>query len=147
MIRTTLLAAALLLGACTLDDSVGEGTPPPGEFLVPVTLTEHEIDIPADAPAGELTFQLDNAGDSSHGFVIEGDGVDERFPDEVPPGATETFTAELEPGTYTVWCPIGDHRERGMEAQFEVTEGTQTDAGAPDNGVGPSEEQDEIDDG
>ena len=137
----TVSLAMLLIAACAPGEDTPEGTPPPGDFLVPVTLTEHEIEIAAEAPAGELTFQLTNEGDQVHGFVIQGEGIDETLTTDVQPGATETVTIELEPGSYTLWCPIGDHRDRGMEAELAVTE-ARTDAGAPPDAVEPSEQED-----
>ncbi len=151
MIRTLpVILAMLLLAACVgEDDSVGQGTPPPGDFLVPVRLSNFEIEVAHTPPAGELTFQIENEGDQRHAFAIEGNGVNETLVTDVAPGSTETATIELEPGTYTVWCPIGDHRERGMEAQLEVTEPTQAD-GAPeplgDDAVEPGDQEDEIGD-
>lgn len=138
--------AGILVAAC-VPGSESEGTPPPGDFLVRVTLTEHEIEVPAEVPAGELTFELSNEGDQVHGFAVEGEGIDETLTTDVQPGATEAVTIELAPGTYTVWCPIGDHRQRGMEAQIEITEGTQTEQGAPPPAVEPSENQQDADPG
>jgi hypothetical protein len=150
MIRAALASLVLLAAACSPDDThdtVGQGTAPPGDFLVPVTLTEHEIDLPETAPAGALTFQLNNQGQQSHSFVIEGDGVDEQIDIELRPGETRNFTVALEPGTYIVWCPIGDHRERGMEAQIEITEsGDDPDAPLGDEAIEPEDDPDEIDD-
>lgn len=131
----SLAAATVLLfvlAACIgSDDTLGDGTPPPGEFLIPVTLTEYAIDLPDDSPMGELTFEIRNDGEMTHSFAIEGGGVDERIEGEIAPGESQVLTVDLEPGTYTLWCPIGDHRDRGMEATIEVTEGSQSDA-APD---------------
>jgi plastocyanin len=142
-----LAVIALVAAACTPDDSEAGGTPPEGDWFVDVTLTEFAIDMPASAPEGEVTFRITNEGDMDHGFVVEGDGVDEQIVDSVRPGTTETLTVALAPGTYTAWCPIGDHRAQGMEAQIEITMG-RDDADAPlgDEGV-EAGEQEEIDAG
>lgn len=140
MIRATLAALALVAAACTTDDSTAGGTPAPGDHFVPVTLTEHEIEIADSAPAGEASFEITNEGENAHSFVIEGDGVDEQLRLEVQPGTTELLNVELTPGTYTVWCPIADHRERGMEAQLQITESTDgVDAPLGDEAVEPSD--------
>ena len=148
-IRASLAAlalVALVATACETDDTTTGATPAPGDHFVNVTLTEHEIDMPDSAPAGEVSFQITNEGETDHSFIVEGEGVEEALRLEVRPGATEVLTVELEPGTYTVWCPIGNHRERGMEAELEITE-SDDDADAPlrDEAVDPGEEQDEID--
>lgn len=123
MIRAVPLALVVLLAACATDeDGDGQGSPAPGDQGVAVTLTEHEIEISGDALAGEVIFELSNEGDQAHGFVIAGNGIDQTLTTDVRPGAVERVSIDLEPGTYTVWCPIGDHRERGMEAQVEVRE-------------------------
>lgn len=137
---------ALVAVACTPDDTNG-GPAAEGDGFIDVTLTEFAIDMPATGVEGEVTFRITNDGDMDHGFVVAGDGVDEQIVDSVRPGTTETLTVALAPGTYTVWCPIGDHREQGMEARIEVTVG-RDDADAPlgDEGV-EGGEQEEIDPG
>lgn len=115
-----ILLAGLLVAACAPgDDGGGNGSDGP---VVTVTLREHEIELSGDAMAGEIVFELSNDGEQVHGFAVEGNEIDETLTSDIRPGSTERVTIELEPGTYTVWCPIGDHRDRGMEATLEVTE-------------------------
>lgn len=115
-----ILLAALLVAACAPgDDGGGNGS---DASVVTVMLREHEIELPGEATAGEVVFELSNEGDQVHGFAVEGNGIDETLTSDIRPGSTERVTIELEPGTYTVWCPIGDHRDRGMEATLEVTQ-------------------------
>ena len=45
--------------------------------------------------------------------------------DSLQPGDSETLTANLQPGTYTVYCPVGNHREQGMEMTITVEEDAQ----------------------
>ena len=68
------------------------------------------------AEAGEVTFSYDNPSQVPHAFAI----------DDVE-GATDTITesqdeltVELEPGTYTYYCPVGSHRQAGMEGTLTV---------------------------
>jgi uncharacterized cupredoxin-like copper-binding protein len=121
MIRAVPLLLVLVLVACAPGEDE-EQTPGPGEQAVTVTLTEHEIVVDGSVSAGEVTFELRNEGDQTHGFVVTGAGLDETLTTDVRPGETERVTAQLEAGTYTLWCPIGDHRDLGMEVELEVAE-------------------------
>ena len=148
-----LVAAAALatLVACTTEDTnSSEGTPPPGDLFVEVLLDEFTIAMPDSVPAGTVSFEISNVGEMEHSFAIEGPGLEDgdEIADSLAPTETFVYTAELQPGTYTVWCPIGDHRGEGMEATIEVTEGAAgTDDGAQlgDEAVTPSEEQAPLD--
>lgn len=125
MIRTLpIVLAGLILAACASDDdeAVTDGTNPDEGSTVAVTLREHEIELSGEAAAGQVTFELSSEGDQVHGFVVEGNGISETLTSDVRPGSTDRVSIELDAGSYTVWCPIGDHRDRGMEADLEVAE-------------------------
>ncbi len=125
MIRALpILLAAVLLAACPTDEEgtvTDAATPEEGE-VVSVTLTEHEIELSGEAVAGQVVFELTNEGDQVHGFVVEGNGVDTALTSDLRPGVTDRVTIELDAGSYIVWCPVGDHRDRGMEDDVEVAE-------------------------
>lgn len=74
-----------------------------------------------DAKAGKVTITMDNpSGDQMpHAIAIEGNGVDQDG-QVVQPGGTSTVTADLKPGTYTFYCPVGQHRQNGMEGTLTV---------------------------
>lgn len=48
--------------------------------VVGVTLTEFEINMPAELPAGLTQFNVTNVGGAPHNLVIEGEGISERLP-------------------------------------------------------------------
>jgi uncharacterized cupredoxin-like copper-binding protein len=121
MIRAIPLLLAMALAACAPGDDEDQ-TPGAGEQVVAVTLAEHEIVVDGSVSAGEVIFELNNEGDQTHGFVVTGNGLDETLTTDVRPGETERVTTQLEAGTYTLWCPIGDHRDRGMEVELQVSE-------------------------
>jgi plastocyanin len=74
-----------------------------------------------EAPAGEVTITMANPDGNQmpHNVALEGDGVDEAG-EVVEPGGESTVTATLEPGTYTFYCAVGQHRANGMEGTLTV---------------------------
>jgi plastocyanin len=73
--------------------------------------------------AGRTTFHAMNEGKYQHAVEIEGNGQEWKV-DPIRPGGTATLTANLTPGTYTVYCPIvdthGNHQKRGMTTTLVV---------------------------
>jgi plastocyanin len=74
-----------------------------------------------DAQAGSVTITMDNpSGDQMpHAIAIEGEGVDQDG-EVAQPGGTSTVTVDLKPGKYTFYCPVGQHRQNGMEGTLTV---------------------------
>jgi plastocyanin len=72
--------------------------------------------------AGRTTFTLQNGGQFPHNVHIEGNGVslDVKPDGAVDGGASFTGAVTLAPGTYDIWCPVGQHRERGMVGTLTV---------------------------
>ncbi len=105
------------------DHGADHGGAASGTPEVAVSLTEFAIEMPATLPAGPVAFAISNDGSAPHNFVIEGDGFEGRLPTRVAPGASATLEVDLPPGTYTVYCPVGDgaHRSQGMELTLTVT--------------------------
>lgn len=73
------------------------------------------------AKAGTVTITMDNpSGDTMpHGVAIEGNGVDQDG-NIAQPGGTSKVSVKLKPGTYTFYCPVGSHRQAGMEGTLTV---------------------------
>ena len=89
---------------------------------------------PATVRAGQaLTFNVTNPGPAgSHNLAIDGNGANITSPDpNVAPATNGTLhiTAPTAPGTYNLFCPVGQHRANGMEVKITV-------AGAATAGVG-----------
>lgn len=91
--------------------------------VIDVSLTNFAIDMPTEIPAGPVRFSITNDGAAPHNFVIEGPGINRRLANNLQPGQSGFLNAELEPGTYTIFCPVGEgaHREQGMELELTVT--------------------------
>ena len=71
------------------------------------------------AEAGKVTIVMDNPSDLPHAVEIEGDGV-EVAGDTVMKGGVSKASADLEPGEYEFYCPVGNHKDEGMEGTLTV---------------------------
>jgi plastocyanin len=73
------------------------------------------------AKAGKVTIVMTNPGSDSlpHAIAIEGNGVAQQG-QVVQPGGASKVSADLRPGTYTFYCPVGSHRSAGMEGTLTV---------------------------
>ena len=120
------IAAALVLAGCVPNAPAG------GATAITVAITDDACDLSAaTAAAGNITFDLTNSGTDTNEFEILAEDqlriVGEK--ENVVAGATTTYTAHLQPGTYYTACkfqmvgaPIG-------LAEFTVTgEATVADA-------------------
>jgi plastocyanin len=110
------LAAGLLAIASTVGVVYAQAT---------TTVVMREFSFtPSDmvVSAGTSRWTLQNAGQFPHNVHIEGNGVSMNVKSDGPVPAGETFTAtiNLQPGRYDVWCPVGNHRERGMVGELTV---------------------------
>ena len=103
----------------TTDEAAGGGGG--GGETVDVSLVDFAIE-PADETvnAGSVTFAVTNDGQSLHNLEIEGNGVEEELPSDLSAGDSGDLTVDLQPGTYEWYCPVGNHREMGMEGELTV---------------------------
>ena len=147
--RHIALAAALLVAACQQETAkMMQDTPPQAEAPAraststdvaspqsdmperqiggaatgdhEVQLIEYAIRMPQTLPAGRQAFLVVNGGKELHSFEIEGNGVHARLPSSLSAGSDTHFGVDLKPGTYTVYCPIPGHKEKGMTATITV---------------------------
>jgi plastocyanin len=115
-----LISVALLVAGCGDDEDEGGG----GGGAGALTLTaDPGGEISWDpgslsASAGSVTIKLVNESDVPHAVEVEGNGVEEES-ETVTGGETE-LTVDLEAGEYTFYCPVGEHRQNGMEGTLTV---------------------------
>lgn len=76
--------------------------------------------MPETIAAGHQTFHIANAGKRNHNFAIEGNGISQKLASDLPRGDTTELTVDLKPGNYVVYCPVDQHRSRGMERRITV---------------------------
>lgn len=69
--------------------------------------------------SGTVTFNLRNDGQFPHNIQFDGQDAP-IFADNLTSGQSATTTVTLAPGTYTYYCPVDGHRERGMVGTLTV---------------------------
>jgi plastocyanin len=69
--------------------------------------------------AGMVTVEFSNPSTVPHAVEIEGNGVEE-VTETVTEGDAPPIEVELQPGTYTFYCPVGDHEAAGMKGTLTV---------------------------
>lgn len=77
------------------------------------------------SPGEEMRVELVNKGEQPHSieFHLEGE-AEAELSSRVAAGETGslTFTAPEKPGRYVYYCPVADHRSRGMEGTLVVAQ-------------------------
>jgi plastocyanin len=142
MLVVGLLVAALTLAACGGGDdesSSGGSEATATETATPTeTATEAsgggdtlQLAAPADgslkfdkteltAKAGSVTIDFDNPSSVPHAVTVEGNGIEEKGTDTITKSKS-SVTLDLKPGTYEFYCPVGNHRDQGMEGKLTVS--------------------------
>lgn len=125
--RGVLLVSIALLGlaACGGDDEPADQAvaPAAGGEVVEVALTDFAIELSALAlNPGSYSFHVVNEGGAVHALEVEGP-TGEVETEELEPGESADLAVTLEDGEYELYCPVGDHRDRGMEETLTVGAG------------------------
>lgn len=109
----------------TATDSATHPASPGGAALVPdvsagttvvVTLEDNRIVVvnPDQIPTGPAIFTITNAGAQVHGLFLEGEGMNVAATEgTIAAGGTGSLEVNLKAGTYTLYCPVLDHRQKG----------------------------------
>jgi len=135
-----LAAGALAFAACGSDDddsgdAGGSGTsadtaeqaPAPSKSEKTIDISEVDFKIePATvqvAKPGTVTFAVSNDGQAPHALEVEGPGGEQETK-ELAAGQSAELTMDLsEEGTFEMYCPVGNHRQMGMEGEIVVGAG------------------------
>jgi hypothetical protein len=126
-------AALALALAVTLEITLATiGCAPLGVFrpgseddpeIVSVTMTDTSIDVsPSLVGRGKIGLDIRNDGQLEHAYRLVGPGADEGSDEFLTTGQHRLVSVKLEPGTFRLYCPDGDHAARGMSARLVVTE-------------------------
>ena len=78
-----------------------------------------------------VTFNFSNDGQFPHNIAIDG-RQGSIFPENLTTGQSASATIDLAPGTYTFYCPVPGHRERGMVGTITVAGAQAARAGGLD---------------
>jgi uncharacterized cupredoxin-like copper-binding protein len=100
-----------------------------GTAVATVSVAETEYRLspanPSVAKAGVVEFEVVNAGKVAHALEVEGPGGEVET-DEIKPGSSATLKADLDKaGRYEWYCPIGNHKDRGMKGEITVAGGSE----------------------
>lgn len=127
-----LFVGVFVAGGCAPDgeEETGQETQTGGEaetteepVTVGVTETEYSLypeEVILDIP-GTYVFRAVNSGSTTHALKIEGQGIEE-VTENLAPDESSELVVDFEPGTYEFYCPVGDHRDLGMEGTITVRE-------------------------
>ncbi len=121
LIVFSVIGAMAFLAGCGDDD---DGSVKVSDGRVKVSATDYALS-PAN-PAIDKTvveFEVSNDGKVAHALEVEG-SEGEVETDAIDPGKSATLKADFgKPGRYSWYCPLGDHKERGMKGEITVAGG------------------------
>jgi plastocyanin len=93
-----------------------------GGSTIDVSETDFALN-PADptVDAGQGTINATNDGQVPHSIEVEGPSGEQELEGDLAPGDSGTLKVDLsKPGTYEWYCPVGNHKEMGMEGEITV---------------------------
>lgn len=150
LLLASLLVLAIACGKKESDEPFLAGTPadtaatvdtathpasPGGEALVPdvdsgttvlVMLNDGSIAVREQSiPPGPAILTVENRGTGLHNLYVEGEGIQRAAGNNLDVGGSSTVDVNFRPGTYTLYCPVLDHREKGEAITVTVGTGTQ----------------------
>jgi PQQ system protein len=152
-LAAALAAGALVIAGCGGNDNNGDGNASTGASksagtaagsggsagTVKLSETEFKIDPanPAVKKAGSVTIDVKNDGQIVHALEVEGPNGEAKT-QPIPGGQSAKLTVDLsKPGTYEMYCPIGNHKAMGMKGTIVVAGGgsgvVKEDSGSEDS--------------
>ncbi|HEY2718229.1 MAG TPA: cupredoxin domain-containing protein [Solirubrobacteraceae bacterium] len=95
---------------------------PPALPHVQVSAVEYAFTLSrATVPAGKVVLQFVNDGQDEHNLkVAPAEGPLAGSFETAPAKAVSNLTLELHPGSYTLFCSLPTHEQKGMKATLTV---------------------------
>jgi uncharacterized cupredoxin-like copper-binding protein len=124
MRRVVAMAAVfVVLSGCGSDDGDDEAEPSSTAPRQTITITATDFALAPRSvdldESGTYAFEVVNEGEVAHALEVEGEGIEEETK-TLQPGEQATLTVDLESGSYELYCPVGDHKERGMTGKVDI---------------------------
>lgn len=115
-----LLLLVAFAAACGGDDGT-DGSVGGGGDALEIVLSDFAVEPSTGSlEPGSYTARVVNEGGTVHALKVDGP-TGEAESAELQPGESAELELDLsEAGEYELTCPVGDHRERGMEASLAV---------------------------
>lgn len=116
--------------AAVMTDTGTHPASPGGTALVPdvaagttvlVMLEDNSIAVREQAiPPGPAVLTIENRGSETHNLFVEGEGISRAADTPIAENGSGTLDVTFRPGTYTLYCPIGEHRTRGESVTVTI---------------------------
>jgi plastocyanin len=93
---------------------------------VEVKLNEWDLGFKEVTVEEKARFEIENIGAVEHAFEVEGESGGQKVEIKSPtlkPGEKTVLEVELPAGTYEAYCPLHDHRDKGMAGAVTVAGG------------------------
>ena len=112
-------AAATSAGTSSAASPAGSAT---AASTTPVTVKDFKIEpIDVKVAAGNVTFAVTNQGPTVHNVTIrDASGTVIVATKDLTPGSSETISAQLQPGSYVLFCSLAGHESLGTKAALDV---------------------------
>jgi plastocyanin len=139
VIRATALLVAIALGAvatgCGEKRHTASGGGGSGSSAAAISETEFKLNpsSPSVAPGGTVTVK--NDGGTTHALEIETPSGEVKTK-PIAPGQSATIKAPAKAGSYTMYCPIDHHKQKGMTGKLKVGSGASSNGGGGGNSGG-----------
>lgn len=121
--RNRLMIAALVLSLAACSSTPAESPESTDAETLSVTVMDFMLEPEAlEATGPTVTFEATNDGPTPHNFTIrDADGKVVAATADLSAGESETISAELAPGEYTIFCSLAGHESLGMSGALTVS--------------------------